>query len=249
MRSHRLLLTLPAFLLVVECTPPYPTPRQIAGPFGLIRKLPDPGTIKAGQSRSEDVRSAFKEVDTGIVSPWFFWARWKRSSAAVTALTDSGLTQIPFWSAVNLLVEFDDTGTVKNAVTISDQRVISELQRIVALHPEPIADLPARNVIAILFRTSAGGFCSGHLALSGATVEFSGKPGSSCPAGFSLAAASLTIGSSVASPDRFNSGFGSIGSIPVTLRFSIPTSLGEKITPSLPVKDLVSMLRFLEAKR
>jgi hypothetical protein len=232
---------------LVECTPPYSTQKRMAGPAGLVRNLPEPNTVKAGKSQREDVLGEFREVDTGVSSPWFFWARWKQSSAAFSAVTDSGLEKIPFWSATNLLVDFDDAGTVKTSVILSDGRIIPELQRIVAAHPETLAQRTDKAAMPVDFYTAAGRRCLGKLALSSGNFEFVASSESSCPSGFDVPAREVTVSSFAAL--RRESDPGPIGSISVKLSFSNPTNFGNEIVAKLTVRDLVSVLGFIEVSR
>jgi hypothetical protein len=193
-------LALALTVLLVGCTPPYPTHKRTAGPGGVIQNLPNPSTVEVGKSRRDDVLSAFKEGDTGISSPWLFWGRWQSSSFAFSGVTDSGVEEIPIWSAANFLVEFDGTGTVKKSETLSDKRIIPELQRILAAHPESAAQTPAQLVVPVHLVPSARRSCRASISLSSAVVEFS-VPGRGdwrnhgCPSGFSLPAQKFTVGS------------------------------------------------------
>lgn len=134
--------------LLVGCTPPYPTHKHTIAPSGIVRNLPDPSTVRPGVSRRDEVLSAFREVDTGVSSRWFFWGRWENSSAAMKVMTDMGAEQVPLWSLRNFLVEFDDAGTVTKAAMLPDNRIISELQRILAEYPQSAETASASVVLA-----------------------------------------------------------------------------------------------------
>jgi hypothetical protein len=122
--------------VLTGCTPPYPTHKHMQAPGGIVRNLPDPSTVIPAISRRDEVLRAFKEVDTGVSSQWFFWGRWESSSAAMSVVTDSGVERDPIWSSKNFLVEFDDAGTVIRTSTLSDNRIVSELERVLAEHPQ-----------------------------------------------------------------------------------------------------------------
>ncbi len=56
----------------------------------------------------------------------------------MAVVTDMGVEQAPIWRLKNFLVEFDNTGTVRKTSLLSDNRIISELERVLAEHPESI---------------------------------------------------------------------------------------------------------------
>ncbi len=237
--------------LLVGCTPPYPTHKRTTGPAGAIAKLPDPSAVKPGDTTRDDVLRAFKEVDTGVSSQWFFWGRWKGSSFALRAVTDSGIEEIPIWSATNLLVEFDERGTAKRSETLSDKRVVQELQRILAEHLRSLPLTESISTGADLYPPSRHS-CYCGIKLSSTVVEFSPrKPGGisfgKCPSGVSVPVQELAVASFTPPFGEFDPG--PIDRIRITFRFSKKTAFGTEIPASLKVNDLVSLLGFVEASR
>lgn len=230
--------------VLVGCTPPYPTPKRTISQAGVIPSAPNPSTIIVGKSNREEVLSEFKGVDTGVSSPWFFWGRWKSSSVAVSAWTDSGIEQIPFWSGTNLLVEFDETGRVKKSETLSDKHIIRELQRILAEHPQSPTPVDASVDIGGMFYPSSLHPCYCIIKLSTTLMEISPKVGQryvhKSPAGLRVSAQELTVA-------PYTLQFGESGTdrtdhIRATLHFSQKTDFGTDIPVSLKVNDLVSLL-------
>jgi hypothetical protein len=245
-----ILVTLMAVILV-GCTPPYPTQKRTAGPAGLIASPSEPSTITAGKSTRDDVLSAFKGVSADVSSRWFFWGRWETSSFAFSGLTDSGVEEIPFWSATNLFVEFDEKGTVKKRETLSDKRIIPELQRVLAEHPQSLPPTTKSLDIAADLYPSSRRLCAVGLKVSSSVVEFSRREPGICfgtpPSAFSLPTQKVTV-------EAFTPPFGEFGRGPVawiriTLRFSQGTPVGTDLPASMKANDLVSLMGFLEAAR
>jgi len=230
---------------LVGCTPPYPTHKHTIAPGGIVRNLPDPSTVRPGIARRDEVLSAFKEVDTGASSRWFFWGRWESSSAAMRVMTDMGAEQGSLWSLRNFLVEFDDAGTVTKTATVSDNRIISELERILAEHSQSAETASASVVLAGNVSPSRGHWCYTDIVLSPSTVEFSATTNGHCPSHISLPMQGLTVGS-YAAPRGEGA---NIAFIRFTLRSSGKTPLGSGLPVSLKANDIVLLLRFLQASR
>ncbi len=238
-------------VILVGCTPPYPTQKRTAGAAGLIASPPEPSTITVGKSTRDDILTAFKAVNTGVSSPWFFWGRWETSSFAFSGLTDSGVEEIPFWSAMNLFVEFDEKGTVKKRETLSDKRIISEVQRVLAEHPQSLPPITKALDIAADLYPSSRRSCAVGVKVSSSIVEFSRREPGICfgkpPSAFGLPLQKLTV--APFTPPLGEFGPGPVSWIRVTLRFSQGTSVGTDLPASLKANDLVSLMGFLEAAR
>jgi hypothetical protein len=231
--------------VLIGCTPPYPTHKHVLAPGGIVRNLPDPSIVRPGISRRDEVLSAFKEVDAGVSSRWFFWGRWESSSVAVRVATDMGLEQAPLWSLKNFLVEFDDTGTVTRTATLSDNRIIPELERILAEHPQSATTASAPVVLIGNVSASKGHWCYGSIKVSLSTIELSGPGSGHCLSHLSLPMQGLTVGSYTAPRGEG----ANIALIRFTLWSSDKTRLGSGLPASLKANDLVSLLRFLQASR
>lgn len=168
----------------------------------------------------------------------------------MSAVTDSGVEKIPIWSGTNLLVEFDEAGTVKKSATLSDKRIIAELQRILAEHPQTISATASLDVGA-KFYPDANNFCYAVIKISKTAVELSRKEGqvygSKCPVGVTAPVQQFAIASFKPPAGEFDPG--PVDSIRVTLHFSQKTAFGTDIPASLKVNDLVSLLEFAGAPR
>lgn len=230
---------------LVGCTPPYPTHKHTIAPSGIVRNLPDPSTVRPAIARRDEVLSGFKEVDTGVSSRWFFWGRWESSSAAMRVMTDMGAEQVPLWSLRNFLVEFDDDGTVTKTATLSDNRIISELERILAEHPQSAETTSASLVLAGNVSPSRGHWCYSNIVVSPSTMEFSATTNGHCPSHLSLPMQGLTVGT-YAAPRGEGA---NIAFIRFTLRSSGKPPLGSGLPVSLKANELVLLLRFLQASR
>jgi len=229
--------------VLVGCTPPYPTHRHTIAPGGIVQTLPDPSTVRPGTWRRDEVLSAFKEVDTGVSSRWFFWGRWESSSAAVRVLTDSGMEEAPLWSLRNFLVEFDDAGTVTKTEMLSDDRIISELQRLLAEHPDSSETPSPPMALAGHVSPSKKHWCYSDIVVSPSTIEFSMY--GHCPSHLSLPLQGLTVGTYAAPRGEGQD----IRLLRFTLRSSGKTPSTSGLPLSLKPNDLVRLLRLLQASR
>jgi hypothetical protein len=235
-----LLATCLLALALVGCTPPYPTRKQTIAPGGVIQNVPDPGSVRPGISRRDEVLSAFKQVDTGVSSRWFFWGRWESSSVSMRVLTDMGLEEARLWKLANFLVEFDDTGTVTKTAILSDNRIISELARILEEHPNSTEATSAPLALIGQLSTSKRGWCYSNIVVSPSTIEFSMAGHGQCSSHLSLPLKGLTVGA-YAAPRGEGA---NIALIRFTLRYSGKMHPGSGHSVSLKPNDLFSLLRF-----
>jgi hypothetical protein len=231
--------------VLLGCTPPYPTHKHTVAPAGIVRNVPDPSSVKPGISQRDGVLNVFKEVDTRVSSPWFFWGRWESSSVAMRVLTDSGLEQVPMWSLKNFLVEFDDTGTVTKTAMPPDSRIISELERVLAEHPQPTETTSPPLVLTGNFSPRKRYWCHSNIVVSPSTIEFSAPGIGLCSFHVNLPMQGLTVDSYAASTGEGTN----IKFLRFTLRSSGKTPVGSGIPVSLKPSDLVLFLRFLQASR
>ena len=232
--------------VLVGCTPPYPTHKHMQAPGGIVRNLPDPSTVIPAISRRDEVLRAFKEVDTGVSSQWFFWGRWESSSAAMSVVTDSGVERAPIWSSKNCLVEFDDVGTVIRTSTPSDNRIVSELERVLAEHPQSTEAESAPVVLLGGVSPSRKHWCQTNLVLSRSTIDFSTTGNGYCLSHLSLPTRGLAVGVYAAPRGE---GAPAIAFIQFTLRSSGKTPLGSGLPVRLKASDLVALLEFLQASQ
>jgi hypothetical protein len=246
-------LVLLVTLVLGGCTPPYPIQKRTTGPSGPIKNLPAPSIIQLGTTTRDEVVQEFKQVDSGVSSPWFFWGRWATSSFALSAVTDSGVEQIPISSATNLLVEFDASGKAKGRETLSDKRIVPALQQIIADHVQATHPLnESLNIEADFYPSLNHASCYGSIKMSSGVVELSSpKPEHMCGAkykpAFALPVRKLTVASFTPPPGEFGPWLN--GWIRVTLQFTDKTPVGTSLPASLKLDDLVSLLNTLEAAR
>lgn len=232
--------------VLVGCTPPYPTHKHMQAPGGIVRGVPDPSTVRPGTSHREEVLSEFRSVDTGVSSRWFFWGRWESSSVAMAVVTDMGVEQAPIWSLKNFLVEFDNTGTVRKTSLLSDNRIISELERVLAEHPESIQTESVPVVLVGRVSPSRKHWCQSNLVLSRSTVEFATTGNGHCLPPLRLPMQGLTVGIYSAPTGE---GAPAIAFIRFTLLSSGKTPRGSGLPVSLKASDLVVLLHFLQASQ
>ena len=164
---------------------------------------------------------------------------------AMRVLADRGLEQAPIWSLRNFFVEFDDTGTVTRTATLAENRIISELERILAEHPESTTTASAPVVLIGNVSASRGHWCYSSIQVSLSTIELSGPGSGHCLSHLSLPMQGLSVGTYAAPRGEGTN----IAFIRFTLRSSGKNPLGSGLPASLKANDLVSLLRFLQASR
>src|SRR5713226_4051618 len=103
-------------LLMPGCAGVTRVPERARTPQGSEKKI-DLSFMQPGQTTRAEVAEKLKQVDTGFQSDHFFLGRWNSSKwggwiAAVGLGTSAG-GAARFWHDVNLLLEFDDKGTLK----------------------------------------------------------------------------------------------------------------------------------------
>src|SRR5581483_9134614 len=110
---------------------PVRLPTQIRDISGNPQNL-DFAFLKAGLTQREEVLTRLAAIDTRTDQPEFFWGRWESSKWAVggvvalPAAAGAGGSRI--WGAHNLLIAFDDNGTVKNWVALNDHKLLQQLE-------------------------------------------------------------------------------------------------------------------------
>jgi hypothetical protein len=105
-------------------------------PEGTEVKSIDLSFLRTGQTRRAEVKDKLKLIDTGYQGEHFFLGRWSSSAWAAWAVypglpTSGGR----LWKSGNLLVEFDDAGTVKRFEPFGDTKALRYLVPVAADTP------------------------------------------------------------------------------------------------------------------
>lgn len=128
-------------------------PMRERGPAGEhLEEKPDLGFLDESGTRSEDVRRRLSVIDTGYANPQLFWGRWSASKWGywwfVAAQGGGAGDAKRVWHAHNVLVKFDETGSVRGKMLIDDDAELwRELHR--ALAGAPLLDLTQPVAIAV----------------------------------------------------------------------------------------------------
>lgn len=107
-------------------------PTRAQGPEGekLQIKQPDLGFLDAPGTQREDVVSRLRMVDTAYSNPRLFWGRWSESKWGywwfVAAQTGAAGDARRVWHVHNLLVSFDENGTVDKKELIDNNASLWE---------------------------------------------------------------------------------------------------------------------------
>ena len=82
--------------------------------------------LKTGSTTREEVASKLKLIDTGTKEPHLFWGRWESSGWAWAPMVAPYLGSRD-WTPQNVLIAFDNTGTVKIWKVVRDKELLKEL--------------------------------------------------------------------------------------------------------------------------
>lgn len=124
-----------SFLLcttLLGCIGATPLPKRTRTAEGAEVKNVDVSFIHPGQTSRAEVRDKLKLIDTGYKGDRFFLGRWSSSTwggwivlAGMCCEAIGGGGRV--WKSGNLLVEFDDAGTVTRSEPFSDTKAIQIL--------------------------------------------------------------------------------------------------------------------------
>jgi len=167
-------------------------PEHTRGQQGPTSKI-DLDFLNAAQVTRAEVLEKLKPVDTGFQSDHFFVGRWDTSKWGGWAFlvgygTSAGGAE-RFWHKANLLVEFDDSGKVKNHEVFPDKLLLEKLQPVAR---EAKLSAPEHLDIAILDPNKVPPVVPVSVNLSPEFVEFSQTSKAKHPLQFSVPATSLT---------------------------------------------------------
>jgi hypothetical protein len=139
-----LCLAVPAAMAVSGCVVPVRMKNRVEGPAGRKEGLPKE-ILVPGTTTRQEVEERYKgfAVDTGI--PNLFWGRFRESSWAVVygvagyggGAAGGGRK----WNVRNLLVAFNEDGTVRDSAAVADEEFQDRLSALVAELAAPPMDL------------------------------------------------------------------------------------------------------------
>lgn len=123
---------------------------RAVGTTGIEKNRMDFQFIQAGKTTRDEVVTKLTWIDTGLEHQRLFWGRWYRSSSewvdiAGPLILDSIASRR--WGDRNLLVEFNERGTVERTRELSDSKLNEELGRWLEKVGEPPLNLSEPLVI------------------------------------------------------------------------------------------------------
>lgn len=114
---------------------PIPMTKRVEAPGEAGgRTAPDLSVLHPGQSTREDVLEKFSVIDTGYSGENLFFGRWVSSGSGwVWMIAGDNTGEGGYWrnwKVHNLVVTFDDNGTVKDFNEVDDKQVLKLLARL-----------------------------------------------------------------------------------------------------------------------
>jgi hypothetical protein len=179
-----LALTLLLCMCLAGCIGVTRMPERTHGQQGATQKI-DLSFLKAGETSRAEVQEKLKPVDTGIMSEHFFVGRWDTSRWGAWAVfagyggATGGAGRL--WRDANLLVEFDDQGTVKRYEIFPDKLFAVKLDPVVRE-----TTLKTENRIDAQVNFDARGYSPANLVLSPDALEFTEVPQTKKPFHFRI---------------------------------------------------------------
>jgi hypothetical protein len=93
-----------------------------------LRAEPDTSVIKVGVTTRSEILQSFAAFDTGWKGERLFLGRWLRSAFSANVADENQRV----WGGRNLLVEFNEKGTVLRYQVLNDQKFLDELPRVLS---------------------------------------------------------------------------------------------------------------------
>jgi hypothetical protein len=123
MQPTRLLAVLPVFICIflTGCLPINFGPHVKPVTRAILESEPDTSVIRVGVTTRAEITQQFAAFDTGWKGERLFLGRWLRSGVWVEPLYG------PWGHGHNLVVEFDEKGTVTRYQVLSDQEFVDAL--------------------------------------------------------------------------------------------------------------------------
>ena len=219
---------------------------RVEAPKGTAHELSKKDLIP-GKTTRQDVEAKYSAAEVGTDVPGLFWGRFRKSSwafAAFTLLPAPYATGGRMWGISNLIVTFDENGSVRDSFVVSERDLHRPLARALAevsapslgwesplsIHGlEPDSEESGRSVDLEL--TSAGAVVTKHSRLGR-----DGKPRS--PTAVATVGltdiASLTVGHGGDRP----------GVVEVVLEFRAKTSVGGHLKFPVETRDAMTIARW-----
>src|SRR5215470_6298240 len=135
MNQFLLVVTVLSLLELVGCVGATRVPEKVQTRQGIEKKI-DLTFLQPGHTMHAEVRQKLAAIDTGFQSDRFFLGRWTDSKWGAWIVVAGGYSAAGnasrLWHNVNLLVEFDQNGSVTKFETFSDKLLVEKLTAVAA---------------------------------------------------------------------------------------------------------------------
>ncbi len=235
-------------LLCASClVAPIPMRKRTIGPTGIKAKTVDLSFIQVGATSREEVFEKLGWIDTGLQNERVFLGRWTGSSHGWVWAVGGGLSGAGgaerVWGEKNLLLEFDQDSIVKEFRVVKDKSLLKELSAWSTLGVFPPLSRPL--TIYITHRHDKGGtFQDATLTLGEDFVEFEEVGGASH--NFRISPEKITR---VSRAGPFSMSRGDSKYFFLTIHFKQKTKAGKKITISLDLPTLTTLVSYFDHTR
>jgi len=235
-----LLLTTGCSFLAGCLAVPVRTPRAVAGPKGNIKKF-DTKFLAPGTTSRREVLDKLDAVNAAPGYDRFLWARWKQSKWAVAWMAGGpgaaagGANRV--WGSANLLVLFDEDGTVKEYRHVSDGQLTHELREV--LKDEPAIGPDETLEVLAEHRHHHNGFAMVSMHLTPARFRFD-EPSNSAHSFELPPDAIIAVDSALHDVDRDN-----VMDVEQTIHFRAKTKAGDKVSLRMTSLEFIKLLRYL----
>jgi hypothetical protein len=219
---------------------------RVEAPAGTAHKLSKTEFIP-GKTTREAVDTKYSAAAVGTDVPGLFWGRFRTSSwafAAFTALPAPYATGGRMWGISNLIVTFDEDGSVRNSFVVAERDLHRPLARALAEVSAPPPEWGAPLSIHGLEPDSeeSGRSVDLELTSAGAVVTKYSRPGRNgrprSPTSVATVGLtdieSLTVGHGGSNPSA----------VEVVLGFRARTSVGDHLTFPVEPRDALTIVRW-----
>ncbi len=219
-------------------------PTRTAGPVGtsIEKKEIDLSFLQVGVTHREEVAKKLAAIDTSYSNPRLFWGRWGESRWGwwifVVSQSGAGGGAARIWHVQNVLVAFDETGTVASKEMFKDNKALWQ-----ALHSHMLAAPPPPLDLSQPIRISIrpwDGVEPKAILLSKDGMEFERRPSKRKKPNMQLSALKVVRFSHVANWDKDPS------ETCHTLEFSEKTVFGKKISFCADAAGVGTLFQYLQ---
>ena len=219
---------------------PVRAPTHIVGPAGKVKTL-DVKFLTPTVTNREEVRQKLAEVSAVADFEHFYWARWGQSKWAVAWAVGGGYQGAGgvdrLWGSENLIVRFDDSGTVSESRRVSDKELAPELRKALRSESKLAPEWPIK--LQMDHRHHGTQYQVADISLSPDRIEVSEPFNPKHRFGFAPAD---VIGLKTPTGDA---GEGNRLSIQQTVLLKSKTPAGTKLVLRMEANDLIWLLRYV----